>query len=63
MTRLYIILTAVFFLALAETPTVRAQTSLLAGHPLIDGAAIGDADVVEYWLKRGMRPDIADEDG
>lgn len=42
---------------------VWAQRDLTAAHPITDGAAVGADDVVEYWLKRDVDPDTADQEG
>ena len=40
-----------------------AQSDLTSSNQMIDAAAIGNADVVEYWLKRGAQVDTRDDDG
>ena len=57
-----IAIAAIYASLLAAVP-VGAQTDVTAAHPMIDAAAIGNSDVVEYWLKRGVRVDYADPDG
>ena len=50
-------------LSLLTGVPLHAQTDLTASHPMMDAAAIGNADVVEYWLKRGVRVELRDEEG
>ena len=40
-----------------------AQTDVTQTHPMIDAAAIGNADVVSSWLQRGTRVDSSDDEG